>query len=160
MKMRRQAGFTLIESLAAAAIVTLAVVAFAGALGGFGRYASHQASPVRTAASALAEQTLRVAADAWKYGSPGTAPAGSFATSVPVVTPDGGPTGEPVGVTVTSGASARSAQVGVTVRYTPDPSHPGDTGVVSLSGAAPVRAPLPGSAVAPGRLIAQPTGAP
>lgn len=160
MKMRRQAGFTLIESLAAAAIAALAVAALAGALGAFGRYASHEASPVRMAASALAEQTLRVAADAWKYGSPGAAPAGSFATSVPVISPGSTPTGEPVGVAVSAAASASGAQISVTVRYTPDPAHPGDGGVVSLRGTARVLAPLPGSAVAPGSLIAEPTGAP
>lgn len=158
--MRGQAGFTLIESLAAAAIAALAVLALTGAIGGLGKYASHQASPVRTAASALAAQTLRVAADAWKYGPPGAAPAGAFATSVPLVRPGDTATTAPVGLTVSAAASLGGAQIAVTVRYTPDPAHPGDSGIVTLTGAARVRAPMPGSTVAPAALIAQPAGAP
>lgn len=160
MKRTAQAGFTLIESLIAAAVAGVAVVAFASAAAGFGRFAAHQAGPVHEAAAAMAAQTLRVAQDAWKYGAPGQAPAGTLQTRVTVMR--AGKAAE-VPVTLTTalgGVSATSAQVTVTVSYSPDPDHPQDDGMVTVRGAAQVQAPLPASTVAPAPLVPQPAGAP
>jgi type II secretory pathway pseudopilin PulG len=152
---------TLIESVVAAAVLAIATIAFLCAIGEFGRFTSHQAGAVRSAATALAEQTLRVAQDAWKYGSPGSGPAGTFQTSVPLNVPGGAPASAPVSVTTNVGSGgAGSAQIDVTVLYTPDPDHMQDSGSVSLSGEAQVKAPLPGSTVAPAALIPQPANAP
>lgn len=161
MGRRGQQGFTLIESLVAAAVLAVATGAFLYAAGEFGRFSSHQAGPVRSAASVLAEQTLRVAQDSWKYGSPGTAPSGSFQTSAPLNVPGGAPTTAPLSITTNlNGGAAGSAQIDVTVRFTPDPDHLQDTGSVSLSGQVQVKAPLPGSTVAPAAFIPQPANAP
>lgn len=160
MKRTAQGGFTLIESAIAAAVAGVAVVAFASAAAGFGRFAAHQAGPVHEAAAALAAQTLRVAQNAWKYGPPGQAPAGTFQTRLTVVRA-GKVAQVPVTLTTSLGApNATSADVTVTVSYSPDPDHPQDPGVVTLRGAAQVQAPLPASTVAPAPLVPQPVGAP
>jgi prepilin-type N-terminal cleavage/methylation domain-containing protein len=152
-------GFTLIESVVGVAVAGIAVGALAYAVGGFGRFATHQTGPVRAAASALAEQTLRTAEDAWKYGSPGTSPSGSIETTLPLVPPGGVPTGVPVTVTTAvSGASPTSADLTVTVRYPPDADHTEDRGTLTLRGAVHVKAPLPASTVAPASLVPQPAG--
>lgn len=159
MGVRAQQGFTLIESVVAAAVAAVAICALFGAIGEFGRFASHQAGPVRSAATLLAERTLRVAQDAWKYGSPGSAPAGAALSTIPLNAPNGARTA-PVSVTTSVTGSVGSAQISVTVLYTPDPDHPQDPGSVTVSGEARVKAPLPGSTVAPASLVPQPTGAP
>lgn len=160
MSVRGQQGFTLIESVVATAIVAIAAGALFLSIGGFGRFSSHQSGPVRTAATLLAEQTLRLARNAWKYGSPGSAPAGSFATSLPVLMPGRTPTSAPVTVVTAVSMAGSSADVRVTVRYTPDPDHFQDPGAVSIDGEALMQAPLPASTISPPALIAQPTGAP
>lgn len=161
MEKRKQAGFTLIEAVLAVAILAVAMTAFTVAMGEFGKFSTSQAGPVRTAAMLLAEQTLRVAEDAWKYGAAGNAPEGSLATRVPLVLPGARATTAPLTVTTAlSNADSAFADLVVTVRYTPDPDHLQDTGIVTLDGELQVKAPLPASTVAPPNLIAQPQGAP
>jgi len=156
-----QAAFTLIETLIAVAVVAIAVGGLVLALGTFGRFSTHQAGPVRSAAMQLAEQTLRVAQDAWKYATPGTAPSGRWQTTVPVSVPSSAPTTVPVTVTAAvSNATAQSAQVTITVQYSPDPNRSGDSGRISVSGVAQVKAPVPGATVLNPSLIPQPSGAP
>src|SRR5579884_582711 len=156
-----QSGFSLIETLVALAVVAVAVGALVAAMGAFGRFATHQAGPVRSAAMLLAEQTLRVAQDAWKYGSPGTAPSGTWQTAVPLNLPGGISTTAPVSVTASiSNANAQYAQITVTVQYTPDAHHAGDPGQVVMTGEAQVKAPVPGATVLNPTLIPQPSGAP
>lgn len=150
----------------AEAVLSCAVVAVAAggtlfAMSSFGRFTTHQAGPVRAAATLLAQQTLRVAQDAWKYGSPGNAPAGSANVRVPIVNPGAAATSAPVTVMTTlSNATAADAQVTVQVTYTPDPGHPADSGTVEISGAAVVRAPPPGSQVVAPAPVPAPSGAP
>lgn len=159
--MRQQRGFTLLESTIAVAIIAVAASALLFAMGETGRFSSHQAGPVRSAATVLAEQTLRVAQDAWKYGTPGTSPAGSVQTSVPILIPNNTATTAPVSLrTVITSSGADAAQIAVTVSYTPDPDHPRDPGSVTLNGNVQVKSPLPASTVAPAALIPQPAGAP
>lgn len=161
MRNRSQAAFTLVETLIAVAVVALAIGGFVLAMGAFGRFSTHQAGPVRTAAMQLAEQTLRVAQDSWKYASPGTAPSGTWQTTVPLAVPSALPTTVPVTVTASvSNATAQSAQVTITVQYTPDANRSGDTGRISVSGVAQVKAPVPGATVLNPSLIPQPSGAP
>jgi prepilin-type N-terminal cleavage/methylation domain-containing protein len=153
-------GFTLIESTVAIAIVSVAI-ALPFAMSGFARFATHQAGPVRTAAMVLAEQTLRIAEDAWKYGSPGESPAGSMQTTVPLLIPNAAPTTAPVTLrTSVTETGSSSAQIAVTVLYTPDAGHMQDNGSVTLTGEIQVKSPLPASTIAPAGLIAQPSDAP
>jgi prepilin-type N-terminal cleavage/methylation domain-containing protein len=156
-----QRGFTLIETMIATAVVAIAIGGLVLAMAGFGRFSTHQAGPVRSAAMQLAEQTLRVAQDAWKYGSPGNAPSGSWQTAVPLAIPGSGATTAPVTVTASiANMTAQSAQLTVTVQYTPDANHADDPGSVSLSGQTEVKAPVPGATVLEPALIPQPSGAP
>lgn len=149
----------LLEAVLAAAIVALATGAWLSASSAFARFSTHQASPVRSAAQALAEQTLRVAQDAWKYGSPGTVPSGSWQTGVALNAP-GAAAAAPVTVTASVASSGQTADITVIVRYTPDPQHRGDSGVVSLNGSLSVKAPAPGARLLQPGLIPEPSGAP
>jgi hypothetical protein len=80
---------------------------------------------------------------------------------VPVLAPNSTATSVPVTLrTNVSAAGGASSQITVSVQYTPDPDHPQDSGVVTLSGDVQVKAPLPASTIAPAALIAQPTNAP
>ena len=152
---------TLIETSASAAIVALAAGAMLFALGTFGRFGAHQTGPVHAAAAAAAEDTLRVAQDAWKYGTPGTAPSGTATETVLIAVPGAAATAVPVQVSTSlSAAGANGANIAVTVRYPPDSSHPGDTGTVTLTGAAAATAPLPGSQIVEPSAIPAPSGAP
>ena len=154
-------GFTLIETLVAVALAGVGVAGVLLTMGAFARFSTHQAGPVRSAAMLLAEQTLRIAQDAWKYGSPGTAPSGSWQTNVPLNFPGVGSTSAPVTVSANvAAAGAQAAQITVTVRYTPDPQHAGDSGSVTMSGELAVKAPFPGTTVVNPSLIPQPSGAP
>jgi prepilin-type N-terminal cleavage/methylation domain-containing protein len=161
VKVHRQRGFTLLETTVAVAIICVAAGALLGAIGEFGRFATNQSGPVRASATMLAEQTLRVAENTWKYGSPGTSPSGSLQTTVPVLMPNGMATTAPVALqTRISSADATSAQIDVTVSYTPDADHAHDPGSVTLHGDVQVRSPRPASTVAPAPLIPQPSAAP
>jgi hypothetical protein len=150
----------LLEAMLAVAIVAVATGAWLSASGAFARFSTHQVSPVRAAADLLAEQTLRVAQDAWKYGSPGTAPSGTWQTAVPLNAPDAAPTSAPVAVTASIVSSGETADITVTVQYTPDPARPDDPGTVSLNGTLAVKAPTPGTHLVQPALIPQPSGAP
>lgn len=108
------------------------------------------------AALTIAQQELRIAQNAWKYGSPGTAPSGTQTIVLPV----SASTTAPATITTTLSASGTSAQLTVTVQYTPEPDRSGDTGVVSVTGEVAEKAPLPGSQVDRPGLIPMPSGAP
>lgn len=150
----------LLEAVLAAAIVAFATGAWLSASSAFARFSTHQASPVRSAAQALAQQTLRVAQDAWKYGSPGTVPSGSWQTGVALNAPGAAAAAAPVTVSASVASSGQTADITVTVRYTPDPQHRGDSGVVSLNGSLSVKAPPPGARLLQPGLIPEPSGAP
>jgi hypothetical protein len=108
------------------------------------------------AAVATAQQSLRVAQNAWKYGSPGSAPSGSRQITLAL----NATANEPATLTTSIGGSTSPAQITVTVRYTPEPGRAGDSGIVSVSGEVDVKAPLPGSQVVRPGLIPLPSGAP
>lgn len=147
MNLRAQTGVTLLETAVAAALTALAAGAALSIVAAFGKYTAQQGGPARTAALLIAQQTLRVAQDAWKYGSPGSAPAGTQSIALPGT------------VTTTTSIAGASAQVTVTVKYTPEPGR-NDPGAVSVSGSVVQEAPLPGSQIARPGLIPLPSGAP
>jgi type II secretory pathway pseudopilin PulG len=137
-----QRGTTLLEAVVVSAICAVVLGGVLFALTTVSRHVARQAGPHRTAAIVLAQQTLRIAQDAWKYGA--------------LATPSGT---QPLALPGTLTASVSSNQLTVTVTYTPDPGHD-DSGSVSLTGPLMPKAPLPGTQVdRPGR-IAQPSGAP
>jgi hypothetical protein len=138
---------TLLETAVSAAIAAIAIGGAIFAMGSFGRFATYQSGPNRAAASQLAQQTLRVAQDAWKYGPPGASPAGTWRMASATVTTSAVPT------------SAVSAHIVVTVQYTPDPGR-NDSGTIAVSGDVDVKAPVPGSQIAQPALVPQPSGAP
>jgi len=147
---KAQAGFALIEAIAAIAIAAVCAGALILALSSVAKSGSHAAGRNRVAATLFAEQTLRVAEDAWKYGSPGDAPSGTFETSIP----------NPISVvsTITQNGSS-AADITVTVAYTPDPGHE-EPGSVTLRGKLRAKAPLPGARVEQSGLIAAPQSLP
>jgi prepilin-type N-terminal cleavage/methylation domain-containing protein len=156
-----QNGFTLIETLVAVAIVTLAIGGLIAAMGVFARFSTHQVGPVHSAATLQAEQLLRVVQDAWKYGSPGAAPVGAWQATLPLNLPSGGATSAPASVSTSiSIVNAQSAQVTINVRYTPDPEHSADPGLASTTGQTQVKSPMPGATVLDPSLIPAPAGAP
>lgn len=143
-----QSGFSLLEALAASGLIALAAGAFLLAAGNTARFAAHQAGPTATAARDLAQQTLRTAQDAWKYGAL-SVPTGTARVALPG--------------TLTSQLAAGAggeAMLRITVTYTPDPDHSGDSGSVSISGTLAAQAPLPDSSVNAATPIPQPSGAP
>lgn len=156
MRSRGQSGITLVETAIAAAIVAVAVCGALFAMASLGKYARRQGGPARMAALVTAQQTLRIAQDAWKYGSPGSAPAGSETIALPI----NAATSAPATITTALASSGTSAQITVTVRYTPEPGRSNDSGVVTVSGAVAVKAPLPGSHVDRPGLVPLPSGAP
>lgn len=147
--MNGERGFSLLEALIAGAVVAIGALGVLAAWNGVARYARAQAGPNETAALALAQQTLRVARDAWKYGAPGTAPAGSWSVAG----------AHPMTVTAGTTPSADGAAISVTVTYTPDPGR-SEPPSVSVSADAPVLAPLPGTRIDEPSPIPQPGGAP
>lgn len=148
MTLRLQSGATLLEIAVCAAIVTIAAGAALFAVASFGRHIAQPGGAARMAALLVAQQTLRVAQDAWKYGSPGGAPSGSQSIALPAT------------VTTVMDASTSPARITVTVRYTPEPGRNGDSGVVEITGELSAKAPLPGSRVERPGLIPLPSGAP
>lgn len=148
--MKAQAGFALIEAIAVTGIVAVCAGALLLALSSAAKSGARAAGPNRMAALRLAAQTLRVAENVWKYGSPGDAPAGTEVTGVPV----------PLHIVSTvSQTGASSAVLTVTVSYTPDPGH-AEPGSVTLSGTLRAKAPLPGARVAQDGLISAPGRSP
>lgn len=145
MNARAQAGFTLVEAAVATAIVAIAAGGALYAFAAFARNGAHVDGPHRAAAMRLANRTLRAAEDAWKYGSPGIAPAGTGIVTDPY----------PASITAKlSGVTPASATLAVTVRYTPDPSR--DGGVVRLTAALESQAPPPGSTLTQPGLVPAP----
>lgn len=155
MKLGSQTGITLVETAVAAAIVAVAAGTALYGVAAFGKYASQQEGPARSAALVAAQQTLRVAQDAWKYGSPGSAPSGTQS----IVLPASAATTAPATMRTTISSNGASAQLTVTVEYTPQPGR-NDPGVVSISASVDEKAPLPGSQVNRPGLVPMPSGAP
>lgn len=156
MRHPSQSGITLVETVIAAGIVAVAVGGVLLALTAVGKYVRRQGGPARMAALVSAQQTLRIAQNAWKYGSPGGAPAGSETIALPI----NAATTAPATITTAVASSGTSAQITVTVQYTPEPGRSNDTGVVTVSGQVAVKAPLPGSHVDRPGLVPLPSGAP
>lgn len=156
MNLRPQSGLTLVEVALAAGIVAIGVGGALFAIAAFGKYVAQQAGPARSAALISAQQTLRVAQDAWKYGSPGSAPAGTEATTLPL----SAATSAPATITTALSRNGSSAYVTVTVHYTPEPGRSGDSGVVRVSGEVSQKAPIPGAQLQEPGLIPAPGGAP
>lgn len=155
MKLRSQTGLTLVETAVAAAIVAVAAGAALYGVAAFAKYAAQQDGPARSAALVVAQQALRVAQDAWKYGSPGSAPSGTQSIALPA----SAATTAPATLRTTISSTGSSAQLTVTVTYTPQPGR-NDPGVVSVSASVVEKAPLPGSQVYRPGLIPMPSGAP
>lgn len=154
--MEAQRGFALLEAVAVVAIVSLFGGILIMAISAAVRMESRPERN-RAAAEILAAQTLRVAEDAWKYGTPGDAPRGSATASLQV---QGSNEIVPVAISSTiSSESADGAAITITVSYPPEQPG-GDSGAVTLTGALRVKAPLPGAQVERPGLIAQPAGAP
>ena len=134
-------GFSLLEALVACAVLAIASGALLFALSRAAHFAGHSTiGPARAAAQTLAESTMRDVQDAWKYGAPGSINATAGSVSV-------------------SSTGSGPGTISVTVTYSPDPSHQ-DSGTITLSAPATVRAPLPGSQVARPALIADPSATP
>lgn len=143
------------ETAVAAGIVAIALGGALFALAQFGKYVRGQAGPARTAALVAAQQTLRLAQNAWKYGSPGSAPSGT--QTIALAYNKGA--SAPATITTAIARSGPSAQITVTVRYTPEPGR-NDPGVVTISGELIAKAPLPGSRIDRPGLVPLPLGAP
>lgn len=156
MKPRFESGITLVETAVAGAILALAVGTALCATAAFGKHIAQQGGPARTAALIAAQQTLRVAQNVWKYGSPGNAPAGSQSITLPLSTA----TAAPATLVTTIDGSTSPARITVTVKYTPEPDRPADSGAVSISGEVDEKAPLPGTQVQRPGLVPIPSGAP
>lgn len=155
VKPRAQSGITLIETAVAAGILAVAVGGALFAIAQFGKFVRQQGGPARTAALIRAQQTLHIAQNAWKYGSPGTAPSG---TQIIALAYNKTAT-EPATITTAIAGGGTSAQITVTVRYTPEPGR-NDPGVVTISGELTAKAPLPGSQINRPGLVPLPSGAP
>src|SRR5947209_13366485 len=140
---KSELGFTLIEALVAVGIVALALTGVFFASATVARFGTTQSNPRRDAAALLAEQTLRTAADSWKYAAPGVA--------APQL--DGAWQSGPYTVTVATTKLAtpapndptrQTANVHVTVSYTPEAQR-SDSGSVSAQTTLRVKAPVPGT---------------
>lgn len=144
--MKAQRGFALIEAVIVIGIVAACAGALLLALANAAKSGTRAMGPNHVAALRLAAQTLRVAANAWKYGSLGDAPSGTEVASVPVPLQI---------VSSVSQTGASSAVMTVTVSYTPDPGR-AEPGSVTLSGTLRAKAPLPGARVEQDGLISAP----
>jgi Tfp pilus assembly protein PilE len=150
-----QRGLALLEALAVVAIVALCAGALLAAVSAVAKL---DGSPGRNRAAAalLAAQILRVAEDAWKYGTPGEAPAGSTTAFLPL---EGSSSTVPVTIsTALSSRTADGAAITVTVSY-PSGEEGAGSAAVSMSAPLRVKAPLPGTQVERPGLIPQPAGA-
>lgn len=155
VNLRLQSGMTLVETAVAAAIIAIAAGAAMFAIGSFGRHVAQQYGPARSGALLAATQQLRLAQNAWKYGSPGNAPSGTQRITLPL----GGGATTAATVSTTIASNGASTRVSLSVSYTPQPND-ADSGTISISQDLQAKAPLPGSEVEPPALIAAPTGAP
>jgi type II secretory pathway pseudopilin PulG len=152
---KTQRGFALLEAIAVIAVVSLCGGALLLAVSAAARL-ERGPGRNRAAASILAAQTLRVAEDAWKYGTLQDAPGGSAVTSMHVQG-----SSEVVPVTISSAISSQTADgaaITITVSY-PAAQTGDDSGIVTLTGALRVKAPLPGAQVERPGLIPRPPGA-
>lgn len=162
-----QRGFTLIEATIAAGVSAVVLLAALGALRSVAKYGTHRAPPLRSAALALAEQVVRSAEDRWKYGG-GSDPSGTWTTTLPLARPNAAPTSVPATVSAAlttiatpnpDDPTAEQAHLTVTVRYPPDLAR-NDPGLLQVDATLHVKAPLPGSTVAPPGMVDAPSGAP
>jgi type II secretory pathway pseudopilin PulG len=152
---KSQRGFALLEAIAVVAIASLCTGALFMAITAAVRL---EVPPDRNRAAAtlLAAQTLRIAEDAWKYGTAG-APSGSAPAFMRV---QGSSEGVPV--TISSAISSQNgdgAAITITVTYPPGQDG-ADSGAVTIGGALRVKAPLPGAQVERPGLIPRPAAAP
>jgi Tfp pilus assembly protein PilV len=147
MALRKQAGYALVEVAFAAAVISIGVGGVLGAMGVFARFAAHPDGPVRSAAALLAEQTLRVAQDAYKYGSPDLPSDTVWQTNVTVAGADATPTSVPVTVRTHVEGSAAGAAIEVAVSYPGDGGRANRSATFSLRGNLAVLAPIPGSSI-------------
>lgn len=155
MRLRNESGVTLVETAVAAAVVAVAAGGALFAIASLAKHTRMQGGAARTAALVAAQQTLRIAQNAWKYGSPGSAPSGSQT----LMLPSGSATTAPATLTTTVAPSGTAAQITVSVHYTPEPGRD-DSGIVTVSARVLVKAPLPGSQIDRPGLVALPSGAP
>lgn len=150
MKARRTAegGFSILEALVAVALLAICTGGVLAAAASIGRFAAAPAGPNRAAALAAAEETARIAQDAWKYGAPASpVPNGTWSTTSR-------------GVPLNIGASTTSAgDLVVTVAYPPDSSR-GESGTVTLHTTLRAIAPRPREKVVRPGLVPAPSGAP
>lgn len=154
--MKTQRGFALVEAVIVIGIAAVCAGALLLAISGVAKFGSHAGGPNRTAALAFARQTLRIAQNAWKYGSPGDSPNGTAAVTIPVAGPDATATTMPASVNAVLGTvDASGTSLSITVSYPPDPGR-ADPGTVTLSGRLRVLAPPPGARLEQPGLIAQP----
>jgi hypothetical protein len=161
MKRSGQSGITLIETAVSAAVLAIGIGGLLFAVNAFARFVTHQPGPARAAALRIADQTLRIAQDAWKYGAPGGTIAGTATVAVPLAIPSASPASIPVQIETTEESSSSSgAQITVTVSFTPDPGRPAEGSSVGTSGTVGIKAPAPGSHLDGPALIPQPSGAP
>ena len=153
--MKPQLGFALLEAIAVVAIASLCTGVLFLAVSAAVRLETRPGR-YRAAAAMLAAQTLRVAEDAWKYGTPG-APSGSAPAFMHVQGSN-----QVVPVTISSAISSQTADgaaITITISYPPG-QYGGDSGAVSIGGTLRVKAPLPGAQVERPALIPHPAGAP
>lgn len=155
MRNRGQSGITLVETALAAGIIVVAAGGALFAITSFAKHLRDQGGAAHAAALIAAQQTLRIAQNVWKYGSPGSAPAGSQTVALPL----NKVTTQPATITTRVVPNGTSAQITVTVQYTPEPGRQ-DSGVVTMSGQVSAKAPLPGSQIDRPGLVPLPSGAP
>ncbi|HZZ66123.1 MAG TPA: hypothetical protein VFE17_11525 [Candidatus Baltobacteraceae bacterium] len=159
MAVRDQGGYALVEVVFAAAVISVGVAGLLGAMGVFARFAAHPDGAVRSAATLLAEQTLRLAQDAYKYGSPDLPRDTEWQARVAIAGPDAMPTNVPVTVRTHVEGSPESAAIDVAVSYPGDPKSTNRSATVSLRGTLAVLAPVPGTSITrPGLVPGPPVG--
>jgi type II secretory pathway pseudopilin PulG len=153
----QQRGFTLVETILAAGLVAVALIALFSVLAGASRFAASSGGPNRQTALHVAAETIRLAQNAWKY-APQDAPSGTLATSAPVPVPSGDPTTIPLTVQAILARTGDSAKLRVVVTY-PQDGFRSQTGRVVEDAVLQVAAPLPQSTIIASP-IPQPSGAP
>lgn len=153
-----QRGFSIIEAVVAAAVIAVGVGGLAGAMGTFARYAAHPEGARRGAAALLAEQTLRIAQDTYKYGAPDLPSDKTWQAHITLALPQATPVCVPVTVHSLVEPSAGAAAIEITVTYPPDTTRPHDLGIVRVRGDLAVLSTLPGSSTIRPGLVPDPAG--